>query len=734
MNKLRKTKKRKHGGTHRPPNANYKENLLVAAGVDTSLGIDKEKAKAFLLEALKKSFYDFKDRKQHNSEKNIFSDDEKARMLKLYRTFMYDVNHNHRLKKDFRIKNNTICFFLAMLFQQYMMKNPYYVEKMGAMKANIFSKIKERDENDKHDNGFPWTKEIETVPSSVSGIQEYINRQKEKDEYNKLFTDKKYFIRLHGSSLETILTAFTKDVFFVGFENKEVITHNGILLPFAYIYHDLLHYSSFVKNYNIVNVNLLTQFLNFIKNKQNSYHVYFILYLCMFESQCVGFQTVETLLSEKIPLIEKSINPNSALLSFYQDCICAFLRFDISKNHFDFIMERLVKYNRKYKYHNYEKVEDLVSEHFLLSLLPEDVKTDVTNEPNEKKKRQVINIYMYKCILTFFKYYEAFMFPLSMPLSFQNMLPLSQKPTPSTPAKTTEATSNMHLLDLIKNNYEEQVQLECQKKGKDIDFKDENGKTALMHAVSTGNSNIIEILLLANANVDLKDKDGKTALMHVSELGDFEKPDDEKIIKLLVDTGRANKDLKDEYGKTALMYAAKNPTANGNICGILGGTVTYTASIIESVYRTFSGKAKNVDVQDHDGKTAFMHSCDSVIKLEFEEPEFYKSIHNITSFNHHLQRYEPNLTLKDRNGKTGRQYLEEAQKKIKYFQKLEEIKEIKELENFAEQEGIEYTKDNQSGELTRINGGNRIITTRKRVEKRKKRNTYQSRRFECAKM
>jgi len=451
MNKLRKTKsktkrktnerkhklvsgrKHQHGGIQRPPNPNYKENLLVAAGVDTNPRIDKTEAEEFLLKALKKSFYDFKERKQDNSEEYIFSEDEKATMQTEYITFMNDVQkHNF---DDFRTKNNTICFFLAMLFQKYMMNNPYYLEKMEAIKAIIFNKNIKNSQQKATE--FLFKTEIDTVPDSVSRIQKYI---KEKNKYEILFTDKKYFIRLHASSLETILTAFTKGVFFVGLENKEVITHDGILLPFAYIHHDLMHYNVLNTNYNIVNVNLLTKFLNFIKNKQNSYHVYLILYLSIFENQCTSYKTVTYIISELIPLIDNSIKNNNvegfkyaSSFPLSYDCICAFLRFDITKNDFESIIEKLDYYKQLYLVHFYDKLEHLVNEHFLLSLLPKNLQTDVTKQTTQKNKVQLVTIYIYECILTFFEYYKAFMFPSSIP--YYGRIPLSlQNSTPSTPA------------------------------------------------------------------------------------------------------------------------------------------------------------------------------------------------------------------------------------------------------------------------------------------------------------
>ena len=64
-----------------------------------------------------------------------------------------------------------------------------------------------------------------------------------------------------------------------------------------------------------------------------------------------------------------------------------------------------------------------------------------------------------------------------------------------------------------------------------INKKDANEKTALMHASINGNPRIVELLLEKGAKVDEKDNRKMTALLHASEGGHT------KIVDLLLKKG-----------------------------------------------------------------------------------------------------------------------------------------------------------------------------------------------------
>lgn len=100
--------------------------------------------------------------------------------------------------------------------------------------------------------------------------------------------------------------------------------------------------------------------------------------------------------------------------------------------------------------------------------------------------------------------------------------------------------------------------------GADVDDTDNNGKTALLHAVF-GNTANINVLLKAGADVNAKDKDGKTALIWAAESYKYYPPEvkaPDEIVNSLIDGG-ADVNIRDVYGKTALDYAVDNEKLAG---------------------------------------------------------------------------------------------------------------------------------------------------------------------------
>ncbi len=94
------------------------------------------------------------------------------------------------------------------------------------------------------------------------------------------------------------------------------------------------------------------------------------------------------------------------------------------------------------------------------------------------------------------------------------------------------------------------------KSGLNINFQNpKNGQTAVMRALCRKNSKIADIwvsLLISMKDTDnnLQDNDGKTALMHAVEQGN------EKIVKMLL-LAKADKEIKDKKGLSALDYATE---------------------------------------------------------------------------------------------------------------------------------------------------------------------------------
>lgn len=106
------------------------------------------------------------------------------------------------------------------------------------------------------------------------------------------------------------------------------------------------------------------------------------------------------------------------------------------------------------------------------------------------------------------------------------------------------------------------------KAGADINIRDKEGKTALLHAAwtdadgSTGgnalNPDVIKILAEKGADVNAQDNDGMTAMMYAADSRWLDKKEDVfEAVKILIDAG-ADVNLTDNWGRTALMIAASN--------------------------------------------------------------------------------------------------------------------------------------------------------------------------------
>lgn len=103
----------------------------------------------------------------------------------------------------------------------------------------------------------------------------------------------------------------------------------------------------------------------------------------------------------------------------------------------------------------------------------------------------------------------------------------------------------MHAIEGRLNDVEKLVN-----EGAEVNFKNENGSTALMLAAYNGHTSIVEYLIKKGANVNVLDVNNRTALMYASS-GPFV-----KTVTSLLNNG-ADVDLVDNVEKfSALMFAA----------------------------------------------------------------------------------------------------------------------------------------------------------------------------------
>ena len=78
--------------------------------------------------------------------------------------------------------------------------------------------------------------------------------------------------------------------------------------------------------------------------------------------------------------------------------------------------------------------------------------------------------------------------------------------------------------------------------------RDNDGKTALIHASYKNHLKVVQILIDAGADVDIQDNDGRTALMWASSNDNLE------VVQELIKAG-ADVNIQNNEGWTALIYA-----------------------------------------------------------------------------------------------------------------------------------------------------------------------------------
>ncbi|BAI61846.1 hypothetical protein MCP_1774 [Methanocella paludicola SANAE] len=153
------------------------------------------------------------------------------------------------------------------------------------------------------------------------------------------------------------------------------------------------------------------------------------------------------------------------------------------------------------------------------------------------------------------------------------------------------------------------------KAGANPNLTDKNNNATLHHAVSLGHKDIVELLIKAGANPNLTDKNSFMALSRAANLGHKD------IVELLIKAG-SNLDIKDINGRTALIYAVRNrhkdivellikAGSNLDIKDITGCTaLIYAASLgHKDIVELLIKSNANLDIQDIPGSTALIYAA-----------------------------------------------------------------------------------------------------------------------------
>ena len=162
-----------------------------------------------------------------------------------------------------------------------------------------------------------------------------------------------------------------------------------------------------------------------------------------------------------------------------------------------------------------------------------------------------------------------------------------------------------------------------------IDFRNEDGTTALMVASNDGHHQVVELLLKEGADVNIQNNNGVTCLMVASNNGHHQ------VVELLLKEG-ADVNIQNNDGWTALMIASQNghhqvvelllkEGADVNIQNNNGVTCLMVASANghHQVVELLLKEGDNVNIQDKDGWTALMVASDEghhqVVELLLKE-------------------------------------------------------------------------------------------------------------------
>jgi ankyrin repeat protein len=109
------------------------------------------------------------------------------------------------------------------------------------------------------------------------------------------------------------------------------------------------------------------------------------------------------------------------------------------------------------------------------------------------------------------------------------------------------------LLDSARNGETDVLGIMLQRKPLDLEFVDDDGRTALSWAAQNGHAAVVKQLLdTGKVDPDAKNEDGSTPLWYAAHNGY------EAVVKQLLDTGKVDPDAKYKDGSTPLLCAAHN--------------------------------------------------------------------------------------------------------------------------------------------------------------------------------
>jgi len=200
---------------------------------------------------------------------------------------------------------------------------------------------------------------------------------------------------------------------------------------------------------------------------------------------------------------------------------------------------------------------------------------------------------------------------------------------------------NIDFLDAVLDNNLDKVE-KLLREGADIniryskatDFEEGDNVTPVQYAASSGNTKLLEFLVIKGADLNLSDAQGQNPLL-AATIGD-----NYDIVKFLLDNG-ANINAKDDNGRTALMIASNQ--GNRKIVELLldkdakidetnkknATALMYaTYSIRKDIIKLLIDKGADIDKKNIDGQTALdtarKNGLKKIIELFYPEMDLSK--------------------------------------------------------------------------------------------------------------
>ena len=148
------------------------------------------------------------------------------------------------------------------------------------------------------------------------------------------------------------------------------------------------------------------------------------------------------------------------------------------------------------------------------------------------------------------------------------------------------------------------------------DRRDADGRTLLMKAAKSGNTNMVENLLYSQADVNAVDNDGWTALMFAARF-----QNNPKTLDLLINAG-ANMSAENNYGITALLLAAGFSTSKGVVSALLDKRSAAEKEVLAAFIYAVTNQASKDTLQlfvekgiavnaPYEGKTPLMYAAET---------------------------------------------------------------------------------------------------------------------------